>query len=181
MIVCEVCGALQSAADTEDRLQMHLEGKVHQGFQKIRDKLQELLDKRHKRGGNSYDRYRREKGRSSRSRSRDRHRREAKEKLAEEAKDHFYYSSHLYGQGSNMPKLGSLADQGRIKFSALVMQCNVKNQDELPVMEGIISLGKEWKYYKKDIDSKKRKEKEQAKREKERLEGGGSGRPPSHF
>ena len=48
-------------------------------------------------------------------------------------------------------------------------------------MEGIISLGKEWKYYKKDIDSKKRKEKEQAKREKERLEGGGSGRPPSHF
>lgn len=45
MRVCEVCGALQSAADKEERLQMHLEGKLHQGWQKIRDKLQELKDK----------------------------------------------------------------------------------------------------------------------------------------
>lgn len=27
MKVCEVCGALQSASDKEERLQMHLEGK----------------------------------------------------------------------------------------------------------------------------------------------------------
>jgi len=29
MKVCEVCGALQSNADTDDRMQMHLEGKLH--------------------------------------------------------------------------------------------------------------------------------------------------------
>ena len=29
MTVCEVCGALQSAADCDQRLQMHLEGKLH--------------------------------------------------------------------------------------------------------------------------------------------------------
>jgi RNA-binding protein Luc7-like 2 len=37
MKVCEICGALQIATDTESRLQMHLEGKLHQGYQKIRD------------------------------------------------------------------------------------------------------------------------------------------------
>ena len=45
MKVCEVCGALQSVSDKEDRLQMHLEGKLHQGYQKIRDKLKKLKDK----------------------------------------------------------------------------------------------------------------------------------------
>jgi hypothetical protein len=46
MKVCEVCGALQSAVDTDQRLQMHLDGKLHQGHLKIREKLQELQGKR---------------------------------------------------------------------------------------------------------------------------------------
>ena len=29
MKVCEICGALQSALDTDKRLTMHLEGKLH--------------------------------------------------------------------------------------------------------------------------------------------------------
>ena len=32
MKVCEICGALQSMADTDERLRMHLEGKLHLGY-----------------------------------------------------------------------------------------------------------------------------------------------------
>ena len=46
MKVCEVCGALQSASDTDKRLTMHLEGKLHTGYLKIRKKLGELKNKR---------------------------------------------------------------------------------------------------------------------------------------
>jgi hypothetical protein len=46
----------------------------------------------------------------SRSRSKERLKKEAEEKLAEEAKNHFYYSSNKYGVGTNMPKLGSIHD-----------------------------------------------------------------------
>ena len=61
MKVCTVCGALQSAGDTDKRLTMHLEGKLHTGYLKIRKKLKELTDKR------MNDR---RSGRRSRSRSR---------------------------------------------------------------------------------------------------------------
>ena len=37
-----MCGALQSALDTDKRLTMHLEGKLHTGYLKIRSKLAEL-------------------------------------------------------------------------------------------------------------------------------------------
>ena len=46
MKVCEVCGALQSAGDTDKRLTIHLEGKLHTGYLKIRKKLAELRNKR---------------------------------------------------------------------------------------------------------------------------------------
>jgi RNA-binding protein Luc7-like 2 len=44
--VCEICGAMQSNLDTADRQQMHLEGKLHIGYEKIRERLRELKDKR---------------------------------------------------------------------------------------------------------------------------------------
>lgn len=69
MKVCEICGALQSAADTESRLQMHLEGKLHQGYQKIRDKLKEFKDKQRSVDGKIFQR-------PDRSRSRERMRRD---------------------------------------------------------------------------------------------------------
>ena len=56
-----------------------------------------------------------------------------------------------------MPKLGSIVDQSRIKFSELVNRANDKNQDQLPTLQGIVTLGKEWRYYKKEIDLEKRK------------------------
>jgi len=49
MKVCEVCGALQSASDTDKRLTMHLEGKLHTGYLKIRNKLAELKQRRNRR------------------------------------------------------------------------------------------------------------------------------------
>ena len=39
MKVCEICGALQSTTDTDKRLVMHLEGKLHTGYLKIRKVL----------------------------------------------------------------------------------------------------------------------------------------------
>lgn len=46
MKVCEVCGALQSTTDTDKRMVMHLEGKLHTGYLKIRKVLNELKQKR---------------------------------------------------------------------------------------------------------------------------------------
>ena len=64
MKVCEVCGALQAATDTDKRLQMHLEGKLHTGYLKIRKVLAELKQKR--------EEYRRLNERQGRRRSRSR-------------------------------------------------------------------------------------------------------------
>lgn len=46
MKVCETCGALQSTTDTDKRMVMHLEGKLHTGYLKIRKVLNELKSKR---------------------------------------------------------------------------------------------------------------------------------------
>lgn len=42
MKVCEVCGAMQSVQDNEKRLQVHIEGKLHSGYLKIREYLEML-------------------------------------------------------------------------------------------------------------------------------------------
>lgn len=46
LIVCEVCGALLSVNESDQRLADHFAGKMHLGFQKIRDKLVELHELR---------------------------------------------------------------------------------------------------------------------------------------
>ena len=73
MKVCEVCGALQSASDTDKRLTMHLEGKLHTGYLKIRKKLGELKNKRasERRSGSTRNRSR-SRSRSPRGNRRDR-------------------------------------------------------------------------------------------------------------
>ncbi len=40
--ICEVCGAIQTINDTEKRIQMHLEGKIHQGFLRLRTEIETL-------------------------------------------------------------------------------------------------------------------------------------------
>jgi len=97
MKVCEVCGAFLVIGDTEKRVQSHLEGKQHLGFEKIRSALEEYrkrgfgkassLDdrdhhdsdsegrsrRRHRDYDREYDRDHRdrERGRRDRKRSRD--------------------------------------------------------------------------------------------------------------
>lgn len=56
-----------------------------------------------------------------------------------------------------MPRLGTISDQGRIKFANLVIQVNAKNAGELPELGGTDKLGKEWRYYKREADNERRK------------------------
>ena len=42
MKVCDICGGLQTASDTDKRMVMHVEGKLHKGYAKIRKVLAEL-------------------------------------------------------------------------------------------------------------------------------------------
>lgn len=58
-----------------------------------------------------------------------------------------------------MPKLGAVEDQSKIRFSDLVKRNNNNNDEDVPTLQGIITLGKEWRYYKKDLMQQKRKEK----------------------
>jgi len=37
--ICGICGAIQTINDTEKRIQTHLEGKIHQGFLKLRHEV----------------------------------------------------------------------------------------------------------------------------------------------
>mmetsp|Transcript_7407 Transcript_7407/g.13816 ORF Transcript_7407/g.13816 Transcript_7407/m.13816 type:complete len:142 (+) Transcript_7407:363-788(+) len=45
-MVCEICGAMQSAQDTERRQVSHLEGKQHIGFATIRKCIEEIKSHR---------------------------------------------------------------------------------------------------------------------------------------
>jgi hypothetical protein len=107
MKVCEICGGLQTASDTDKRMVMHVEGKLHTGYAKIRKVLSELKAKR--------EEYRREsdkRGGRSRSRSlsparlsRNRPGTNASSNGApqEKSDDMFYYSSKNLGSGINCP------------------------------------------------------------------------------
>lgn len=111
MKVCEVCGALQQAGDADKRLTMHLEGKLHTGYAKIRKKLNDLKIKR------ANDR---RHGRS-RSRSRSPRRRERREYEETEPQEKVVlFSSKKFGSGKNVPK----GDFSAYKFANLAMEQN---------------------------------------------------------
>lgn len=114
MKVCEICGGLQTASDTDKRMVMHVEGKLHTGYAKIRKVLAELKAKR--------EEYRREsdrRGGRSRSRSlsparlsRNRPGNSSSSAAPQERLDEFfYYSSKRLGSGLNCP------DTTQIRFS----------------------------------------------------------------
>lgn len=127
MKVCEVCGALQSASDTDKRLTMHLEGKLHTGYLKIRKKLAELKSKRsdERRSGGLRNRSRsrsRSPGRSSR-RDRDRDTRRSDRGVEQEVEHYekqIIFSSKKYGSGANVPTSNS-----EFKFANVAMSQNL--------------------------------------------------------
>lgn len=113
MKVCEVCGALQQAGDADKRLTMHLEGKLHTGYAKIRRKLNDLKVKRaadHRNGGR-YDR--------SRSRSPRRHRHDDIPEF-DNLEKAVLFSSKKFGSGKNVPQ----GDFSQFKFANLAMEQN---------------------------------------------------------
>lgn len=174
MKVCEVCGALQSAGDTDKRLTMHLEGKLHTGYLKIRKKLAELKNKR------QTDRRSQRRSRS-RSRSpprgyssrRERDTRRNEQEVNEE--ERFYdkrliFSSKKDGSGVNVPSSSICA----IKFASLATQQNEGYTGDFVEM-GMTSLGKEWKYIKRELDKARRAAKKEQERKAEaelRAKGG---------
>ena len=171
MKVCEVCGALQSASDTDKRLTMHLEGKLHTGYLKIRKKLGELKNKRasERRSGSTRNRSR-SRSRSPRGnrrdrdshRDRDRDRRGGRDELdGEHFEKQIIFSSKKLGSGANVPS----ESIGTFKFANIAMQQNHGYSGDFVEM-GMTSLGKEWRYYKRELDNARRK----AKKDKERRE-----------
>ena len=106
MRVCEICGAMQSLTDTDKRLTTHLEGKLHQGFAKVRKLHQELLQKKEE-YRHMKEREGREGRKGRRSRSKSGSPRALKKKAEAEhdaaREDRFNYSSTKYGAGTNLP------------------------------------------------------------------------------
>ena len=147
MKVCEVCGALQSALDTDKRLTMHLEGKLHTGYLKIRNKLAELKQKRN-----------RDRSSSPRRDSRVRARVPEKQEDTDLFDQRMIFSSRKYGSGVNIP-----SGLGSISFAELAIQKN-KGYSANEQGLGITNLGKEWRWYKKELDSIRRKAKKDLER-----------------
>ena len=101
MAVCEICGAMQAATDTDKRLTTHLEGKLHMGFAKIRNCLEELRDKQaeHRKKKEREGKYDRTPSPDARKRRRDYD--ETKE--YDPTKLIRNFSSKRLGTGANMP------------------------------------------------------------------------------
>lgn len=127
MKVCEICGAMQSATDTDKRLTTHLEGKLHQGFEKIRKLLAELKEKQ--------DEYRKRKEREGRyertpSPGARRRRRDYEEKADFDPTLLIRnYSSARLGSGVNMPE----SDVTSVKYADSALEFN-KNSIGVPVV-----------------------------------------------
>ena len=142
---------------------------MHTGYLKIRKKLAELKNKRasERRSGGTRNRSRSRsrspgRGRRDRDRDRDRDRRGGRDELdGEHFEKQIIFSSKKLGSGANVPS----SNIGSIKFANVAMQQNHGYSGDFVEM-GMTSLGKEWRYYKRELDNARRK----AKKDKERRE-----------
>lgn len=141
---------------------MHLEGKLHTGYAKIRKKLNDLKAKRASDSKNG----------RPRSRSRSPRRRERRDFDDTEPQEKFVlFSSKKFGSGKNVPK----GDFSSFKFANLAMEQNQGYSGAFVAMDNT-SLGKEWKYYKRELDQIRRKAKKEAEKA-ERTDGFNDSRP----
>jgi len=160
---------------------MHVEGKLHTGYAKIRKVLAELKSKR--------EEYRRQNDRQGGRRSRSRSLSPSSKARSggplksdgkqEKVDDGFNYSSKRLGTGANCH------ETTQIRFSDYAIQMNTESSEQV-VLQSIEKLGKEWGYYKRNIDKHRRelqnelKRKEEEKNRQSRYEsydrGGGAGR-----
>lgn len=72
-----------------------------------------------------------------------------------------------------MPKFTSIYDQGKMRYADRVIGQNLQNESDLPKLEDTGTLGREWRYYKKDIEKARRVRKKQNEREANNRGGGG--------
>jgi len=127
MKVCDICGGLQTASDTDKRMVMHVEGKLHTGYAKIRKVLQELRQKR--------DDYRRVGDRQGIRRSRSRSLSPSSKargskpgpQVQEKFDEGFNYSSKRLGTGANCH------EGTEVRFSDYAIQMN-QESNELVVL-----------------------------------------------
>jgi LUC7 N_terminus len=126
MKVCDICGGLQTASDTDKRMVMHVEGKLHTGYAKIRKVLVDLKSKR--------DDYRRQNDRQGGRRSRSRSLSPQSKSIArrgqntvnsnsstaptEKVDEGFNFSSKRLGSGLNCPETTEM------RFSDYAIQMN---------------------------------------------------------
>lgn len=118
---------MQSATDTDKRLTTHLEGKLHQGFAKIRDLLAELKMKREE-----YKKKKEQEGRKERTPSP-----KARKRRRDQDEDFKFdpnilirnYSSSKLGTGANMPD----SDMTSSKYANAALEFN-KNSIGVPVV-----------------------------------------------
>jgi hypothetical protein len=144
---------------------MHLEGKLHTGYMKIRKALTEMKVKREE-FKRLKERERKDGKRRSRSRSIPKHNNSISKELQKEIEkqnDPFYFSSRVRGSGVNVPS----SDEQKRRFADIAVYYNNTSVGEK--MTDITKLGKEWGYYKRDIEKKKKEEEMKA--------DGGRGRP----
>lgn len=149
---------------------MHLEGKLHTGYLKIRNKLAELKKVEAARRSNTRDH--RERSRSPNLRGRRDRLQPPAGKVdgsggnAEQLFDvRMIFSSRKLGSGSNMPRGTS-----DYRFSNIAIQQNMGYPASGAADSGalgVTSLGREWRYYKKELDSIRRKAKREAERKAE--------------
>jgi hypothetical protein len=118
MAVCEICGAMQAATDTDKRLTTHLEGKLHMGFAKIRNCMAELKDKQEEHKRKRVAEGKRERTPSPAAR---RKRRDYDEQSDfDPTKLIRAFSSIKFGTGVNMPDLAITS----IKYASSALECN---------------------------------------------------------
>lgn len=77
------------------------------------------------------------------------------------------FSSRKYGSGSNLP-----SGVSQISFAELAIQKN-QGYSAHDGQMGVTNLGKEWRYYKKELDSIRRKAKKDAERKAQQAERSG--------
>jgi len=119
MTVCEVCGAMQSATDTDKRLTTHLEGKQHMGYAKVRNCLAELKEK-----FNEYRAKKEREGRRERTPSPGARRRKRDYEENEDfdpSKLIRNYSSARAGTGANMPEDSTITIA---KYASSILELN---------------------------------------------------------
>ena len=104
MHICEVCGAMQSLTDTDKRLTIHLEGKLHTGYALIRKTLAEIKQRR--------DEYRRVKEKEAETKVLEAKEKQAKDRELhiEDTKDKSKTPTENIGKDSNIAVPLSMSD-----------------------------------------------------------------------